>query len=459
MSLTNAAQAALSQMLEQSDCKSMLTNISGRLNDIDLKLSLILDLLNKGGRNGQHQQQQQQQTNGIMDLHHNTAQTPSLTDSILHNATNMNNINSTLSSQLAAIVNSNANLLASPPPTSIFSDPTLASRLLAACQERPELSQTALSALMNSVPKMDALMPKLEPSENQMIWTSSASSTQPSPTDPSELMAAAVAAAAAAAGHHLVPSPSPAISNSHNHHHHHQMTTHLDDRHKSGGAGSADSKAFSDDVVDENDEEDEFDYEDEGDSPTATTSKHPSELSPPQDTVESNFPEGAVKRAAEKAARSFQSTQPKVFAWQILRESITDDELKNIQISLRTFHGETATHLLSRQLPKIRSVVEMTMRYFKWDALPDEAQLAKAKLLLSHLKNNAKVRNWTLREGRPNRSTQNADVLWRRYAALLGPQGFASLNNMNLLQQGNNNNNPTIPSSPAPTAAGNISGR
>jgi len=80
-------------------------------------------------------------------------------------------------------------------------------------------------------------------------------------------------------------------------------------------------------------------------------------------------------------------------------------------------------------LPKIRLVVESTMNYFQWDQLPQEVQLSKAKLLLSHLKNNAKVRNWTLREGRPNRSSNqnNPDAIWKRYAALLGPSGLATM--------------------------------
>uniref|UniRef100_A0AC34RK57 Uncharacterized protein n=2 Tax=Panagrolaimus sp. JU765 TaxID=591449 RepID=A0AC34RK57_9BILA len=369
MSLSTAAAQALSQMLEP-DAKSMLNAISGRLNEIDLKLSLILDLLNK------------QQNSGLMDC----APAVSVAESLIPAV----NTSQSLANQLVAAVNS-ASLLNSPPPTSIFNDPTLASRLLAACQERPDL-QSALSALSGQMPKLE---PKLEPDTNALIWAAVNNSAQTSPTDQSELMAAMMAAANAshAIMHQTIPSPS----------------THQPPEDRQKIAGSADSKAFSDDVVDENEEDEEFDFEDEGDSPTATTSKQSaqSELSPPATDVESSFPEGAVKRAAEKAARSFQSTQPKVFAWQILRESITDDELKNIQISLRTFHGETAAHLLSRQLPKIRLVVEMTMRYFKWDALADEAQLAKAKLLLSHLKNNAKVRNWTLREGRPNRSRRS----------------------------------------------------
>ncbi|MCP9262973.1 hypothetical protein DINM_006337 [Dirofilaria immitis] len=251
----------------------------------------------------------------------------------------------------------------------------------------------------------------------------------------------------------------------------------------------------------EGDEEEVDDYDDELDEDVSTTN---------QDRevkiihAESNFPEGAVRRAAEKAARSFQSTQPKakesrepnlrlrnvvyifllmlrydgngndvttnhpllikmiissltadmatVFAWQILRESVTDQELRNVHISLRTFHGETAEHLLSRQLPKIRLVVEATMSYFKWDQLSDENQLTKAKLLLSHLKIMPKfeiglsekdVRIVRCRRSvikhihsyieniapsiNYNKISNTMDAVWKRYAALLGQTGLATV--------------------------------
>ncbi|EGT36036.1 hypothetical protein CAEBREN_08827 [Caenorhabditis brenneri] len=141
------------------------------------------------------------------------------------------------------------------------------------------------------------------------------------------------------------------------------------------------------------------------------------------------FPEGAVRRAAKKAAKYFQGAQPKVFAWQLLRETVTDEELRNVQISLRTYHGENADHLLGRQLLQIRLVVDATMKYFKWDQLSTESQLSKVKLILSHLKNNTKVRNWTLREGRskrvapPTLPVNDVNLVWKRYLALLGSAG------------------------------------
>ncbi|KAJ1350648.1 hypothetical protein KIN20_006487 [Parelaphostrongylus tenuis] len=120
-----------------------------------------------------------------------------------------------------------------------------------------------------------------------------------------------------------------------------------------------------------------------------------------------------------------------ILALQILRESVTDEDLRNVQLSLRIFYGDTATHLLSSQLSK---VYDSTIRgnhdvVFQWDAVSEKNQPSKAKIVLSHLKNIAKARNWTLHEGVPNRVTSNMtnmDMVWKRYTALLGPGGLAA---------------------------------
>ncbi|VDK67535.1 unnamed protein product [Gongylonema pulchrum] len=54
--------------------------------------------------------------------------------------------------------------------------------------------------------------------------------------------------------------------------------------------------------------------------------------------TEGNFPEGAVRRAAEKAARSFQSTQPKVL---VLASNITDSNILISRCSIAAyFHAK-----------------------------------------------------------------------------------------------------------------------
>ncbi|KAJ1350645.1 hypothetical protein KIN20_006481 [Parelaphostrongylus tenuis] len=126
-----------------------------------------------------------------------------------------------------------------------------------------------------------------------------------------------------------------------------------------------------------------------------------------------------------------ESTKRRNDSLQILRESVTDEDLRNVQLSLRIFYGDTATHLLSSQLSK---VYDSTIRgnhdvVFQWDAVSEKNQPSKAKIVLSHLKNIAKARNWTLHEGVPNRVTSNMtnmDMVWKRYTALLGPGGLAA---------------------------------
>ncbi|CAD5234229.1 unnamed protein product [Bursaphelenchus xylophilus] len=405
LDVTNA-QASMQSALNggDSDSKQLLNSITSRLQEIDMKLSFVVELLaNRAGQQAVENAAQalnipvskvvgtHQFGNDQMNAVNIAAAMSTLNNLVQNHSPKMN---------FPPMFIKNENTLLGSPQDgqssvaqSLFSDSltnSFTSRLLAACQERPDLCM----ALANN-------------GMNQNVQTNSSS---PGSTD--------------------APAASPSASTP---------------KAENGGIKSEEAASYGEGMEEDN-EFDEFD--DERESPTNAANVALGHLlqqsakeqqangdwpqgadSAAAIAVESKFPEGAVRRAAEKAARSFQSTQPKVFAWQILRESITDDELRNIQISLRTFHGESAQHLLSRQLPKIRLVVESTMSYFKWDQLSDEMQLSKAKLLLSHLKNNAKVRNWTLREGRPNRTqnNQNAENLWKRYAALLGPGGLAAV--------------------------------
>ncbi|CAD5229576.1 unnamed protein product [Bursaphelenchus okinawaensis] len=396
LDVTNASMAMNGG---ETESKQLLNGISSRLQDIDTKLSFVVELLsNRAGQQavenaaqslnipvskvvGNHQfEGNQMNIAAVMSTLNNLAQnqSPKMTFPPMF----IKNENSLLGSPQEG---------QSSVAQSLFGDNLAFTNLLAACQERPALCM----ALAN----------------NSMAQNLQTNSSSPGSTD--------------------APAASPSASTP---------------KAENGGVKSEEAASYGEGMEEDN-EFDEFD--DERESPTNASNisalGHLLQQSAKEQqangewpsgadsaaamAVESKFPEGAVRRAAEKAARSFQSTQPKVFAWQILRESITDDELRNIQISLRTFHGESAQHLLSRQLPKIRLVVESTMSYFKWDQLSDEMQLSKAKLLLSHLKNNAKVRNWTLREGRPNRTqnNQNAENIWKRYAALLGPGGLAAV--------------------------------
>lgn len=258
-----------------ADSKAILNGINLRLNDIDLKLSIVLELL----------------------ATRLPAQLPT-TSSPTENGTLFNSLSTTFGSTnlLHTLANASANLVS--PSHTKFTD-SLTARLLAACQDHVEITPGS-----KNVPSLL----KTESTES-MIWHSPSERPSPTVADLNGTFSVSMMAQAS-------PTISTAVQNENV------------DGSKSCG-GSAESKEFTDDgeYGDDDDEiKDEYEdvYHDSNANTPVTLIKQGMGLASPGvdeaststggavANVEGRFPEGAVKRAAEKAARSFQSTQPKV---------------------------------------------------------------------------------------------------------------------------------------------------
>lgn len=293
MSLPSASISFL-----DADSKSILNGINMRLNDIDLKLSFVLELLTN--RFPDHPQLAAAAANTFkFDTENseaaNVAAATAAAMSTLNNlvqvtyllleASSLALYGAIRNTRVVLQVSAASSMLASPPPpafplqSNIFTESltnSLTNRLLAACQERQDLAnviatqhaQGQLSALLNG---------------------------GPSPSSATEAVS---------------PTASTSAQNEND-----------------VGQKSESSVAQSADDCEEVEEDYEFDEEQASPATVCKQEQSRSRQSPfvKQENADSNgsmpviaanvegrFPEGAVRRAAEKAARSFQSTQPKV---------------------------------------------------------------------------------------------------------------------------------------------------